>query len=428
MSRKTKTTATKEEARPALVPKLRFPEFRGAEGWEQVPLGQLADRVTARNLEGDCTRVLTNSAERGVLDQRDYFEKDIATAGNLEGYYVVNRGDYVYNPRISNVAPVGPISRNNIGQGVMSPLYTVFRFKSKNTDFYSHYFKTTCWHSYLRQVASTGARHDRMSISIGDFVAMPLPVLSSAEQQKIAECLSSVDELMVAQARKVDALKTHKKGLMQQLFPREGETEPRLRFPEFQNAGEWAKDSMQGVFVFRQGLQVAIEHQFMEDGDGRERFIRIIDVTQNNEPPRYIAVTNNAYTLSVNDLFMIRYGTPGVVSIGYEGVIANNLFQLIFRIQEIHSPFFWYYFLQTKYEEISGLSGSSSMPAISFKTLNNIGVEYPSLPEQKRIASCLTSLDALIAAETQKLDALKTHKKGLMQQLFPSVGGVAGEA
>ncbi len=230
---------SRDPHKKTLTPKLRFPQFRDKEGWEQVPLNQLAGRVTARNLGGDCTRVLTNSAERGVLDQRDYFDKDIATAGNLEGYYLVDRGDYVYNPRISNVAPVGPISRNNIGQGVMSPLYTVFRFNSENTDFYSHYFKTTCWHSYLRQVASTGARHDRMSISVGDFVAMPLPAPSLPEQQKLADCLSSVDELIAAQARQVDALKTHKKALMQQLFPREGETVPRLRFPEFRDAGEW---------------------------------------------------------------------------------------------------------------------------------------------------------------------------------------------
>jgi type I restriction enzyme S subunit len=109
-----------------------------------------------------------------------------------------------------------------------------------------------------------------------------------------------------------------------------------------------------------------------------------------------------------------------VVAIGYEGVIANNLFQLIFKNAKNHSPFYWYHYLQTKYEEISGLSGSSSMPAISFKTLNHVEVKYPPLSEQQRIATCLSSLDALITAETQKHDALKTHKRGLMQQLFPS--------
>jgi Restriction endonuclease S subunits len=129
----------------------------------------------------------------------------------------------------------------------MSPLYTVFKFENDSNEFYEHYFKTTGWHTYMRQASSTGARHDRMAISSDDFMAMPLPVSSPAEQQKIANCLSSLDELIAAQARKVDALKTHKKGLTQQLFPREGETQPRLRFPEFRNAREWEITTVGGL-------------------------------------------------------------------------------------------------------------------------------------------------------------------------------------
>lgn len=159
-----------------VVPRLRFPEFREAEEWKLEPLGTLAKRRTAKNTKGEHARVLTNSAEYGVVDQRDYFDKDIANQGNLEGYYIVEKGDYVYNPRISTSAPVGPISRNNVGTGVMSPLYTIFRFVSTKNDFFAHYFKSTHWHSYMRQASST-------------------------------------------QSQKIDALKIHKKGLMQQLFP-----------------------------------------------------------------------------------------------------------------------------------------------------------------------------------------------------------------
>ena len=222
-----------------MVPKLRFPEFREAEGWQIEPLNQLANRTKQKNRDEKIVRVLTNSAEFGVVDQRDFFDKDIATQGNLESYYVVELGSYVYNPRISATAPVGPISKNKIGTGVMSPLYTVFRFKGDDNDFFEHYFKTTGWHTYMRQASSTGARHDRMAISSDDFMAMPLPLPAPTEQQKIADCLSSLDELIAAQARKADALKTHKKGLMQQLFPREGETQQRLRFPEFQGTTGW---------------------------------------------------------------------------------------------------------------------------------------------------------------------------------------------
>lgn len=417
MSSKTKFTAMKEEVRPALVPKLRFPGF--SDPWAHEPLSKVLKEHKLKNTDG--RDVFSVSMEYGIVNQIEHLGRSFAAA-DTSHYTIGRRFDVVYTKSPLKAFPFGIVKQCKFdGEVALSPLYGVFTPPNPHLGLLIEaYFESpNRSKDFLSPLCQKGAKNT-LQITNTTFLSgrLPLPT-QPAEQQKIAELLSSVDELMAAQALKVDALKTHKKGLMQQLFPREGETQPRLRFPEFQNAGEWAKDSMQGIFVFRQGLQVAIEHQFLENGDGRERFIRIIDVTQNNEPPRYITVPNNAYTLSVNDLFMIRYGTPGVVAIGYEGVIANNLFQLIFRIQEIHSPFFWYYFLQTKYEEISGLSGSSSMPAISFKTLNNIGVEYPSLPEQKRIASCLSSLDDLVTAETRKLDALKLHKKGLMQQLFP---------
>ncbi|UGA36149.1 hypothetical protein JOS77_16785 [Chromobacterium haemolyticum] len=139
-----------------LVPKLRFPEFLDNKPWDFQPLGKLAKRSTRKNTDSKITRVLTNSAEFGVLDQRDFFEKDIASQGGLEGYYIVEEGSYVYNPRISTTAPVGPISKNRIGLGVMSPLYTVFRFYNTQDDFYAYYFKSTHWHPYMRQVSSTG--------------------------------------------------------------------------------------------------------------------------------------------------------------------------------------------------------------------------------------------------------------------------------
>lgn len=201
------------------IPRLRFPEFRDAGEWAETQLNQVAIRCKQKNSLNKLNRVLTNSAEFGVLDQRDFFDKDIANQSNLDGYYIVKKGDYVYNPRISKTAPVGPISKNNIGDGVMSPLYTVFRFNNYDNSFYAHYFNSTCWHHYMRQSSSTGARHDRMAITNDDFMALPVPITSAEEQQKIANCLSSIDELISAHSQKLDTLKTHKKGLMQQLFP-----------------------------------------------------------------------------------------------------------------------------------------------------------------------------------------------------------------
>ncbi|MEH6808142.1 MAG: type I restriction-modification system subunit M [Hyphomonas oceanitis] len=162
--------------------------------WKPTTLGAIADRSTEKNSNLSYTRVLTNSAARGVIDQGDYFEKDIANVDNIDGYYVVKLGDFVYNPRISVSAPVGPINRNDLAAGIMSPLYTVFRFKSADTDFYKHYFRSSMWHRYMNRIANFGARHDRMAISIDDFLDMPLPTLDPAEQKDISDFLNLIDQ------------------------------------------------------------------------------------------------------------------------------------------------------------------------------------------------------------------------------------------
>ena len=193
-----------------LVPKLRFAEFVDEPPWECPPFKKLAKRITQRNTHGADLRALTNSAEHGVVDQREYFDRDIAT--NTDNYYIVETGDYVYNPRISSTAPVGPISKNQIGTGVMSPLYTVFRFRSDANDFFAHYFRSSHWHGYLRGVSNSGARHDRMAVTNDDLMQMPIPTPSPREQQKIADCLGSLDDLIAAEGRKLEALRQHKQG------------------------------------------------------------------------------------------------------------------------------------------------------------------------------------------------------------------------
>lgn len=425
MSSKNKTTATTDEARPTLVPKLRFPEFRGAEEWKSIPLNCLAIRTKQKNRDEKIDRVLTNSAEFGVVDQRDYFDKDIATQGKLEGYFVVELGSYVYNPRISSTAPVGPISKNKIGTGVMSPLYTVFKFKDDSNDFYEHYFKTTGWHTYMRQVSSTGARHDRMAISSDDFMAMPLPAPSFAEQQKIAECLSSVDELITAQARKVNALKIHKKGLMQQLFPREGETQPRLRFPEFQNAKKWelkplnklAKRVTAKNVLLSQSrvLTNSAEYGIVDQGSYFDREI----VTKSNLGAYYIVDFGDfVYNPRISTLAPV-----GPISRNNLGVGVMSPLYSVFRFETQATEFFAHLFKTSIWhsylKEVSNSGARHDRMSITTADFMGLPIPFPSPAEQQRIAACLTRLDALITAEDQKLEVLKTHKKGLMQQLFP---------
>ncbi|MBD1883218.1 restriction endonuclease subunit S [Microcoleus vaginatus] len=197
--------------------------FKGDDGkpfpdWQKKKLGEIASRQVKKNLDESITRVLTNSAVQGVIDQQDYFDKDIANADNLAGYYIIEKGDYVYNPRISTSAPVGPIHKNKIGLGVMSPLYTVFRFKTKEDAFYEQLFKTSVWHKYMCSVANYGARYDRMNITTSDFMALPLPYPISEEQEKIVDFLTAMDQKIEAIAQQIQLTEQYKKGLLQKMF------------------------------------------------------------------------------------------------------------------------------------------------------------------------------------------------------------------
>lgn len=200
--------------------KIRFNDENGQVylDWEEKQLREIAKRVTQKNRANDVSFVLTNSAIQGIVSQQDYFDKDIANQNNLEGYYVVELDDFIYNPRISASAPVGPIKRNKLVKGVMSPLYTVFRFNDTNLKFIEFFFETVIWHEYLKSVANYGARHDRMSISNEDFLQLPIPQPSSQEQAKIVEFLTSLESKVNLLDKQLYQAQQFKKGLLQQLF------------------------------------------------------------------------------------------------------------------------------------------------------------------------------------------------------------------
>ncbi|MEY8688056.1 restriction endonuclease subunit S [Bacteroides sp. AN502(2024)] len=202
------------------VPEVRFPEFRNDGEWEEKELHEIAKHETAKNKENCKYPVLTNSAIYGIVPQQDYFDRKIVTNDNLNNYQIVEYNDFVYNPRVSTESPVGPISRNKICMGIMSPLYTIFRFKEKNVDYFEYYFGTDVWHESIKKKANYGARFDRINISIDDFFSLPIQCPSPDERQKIAECFSYAEKLISLYESKVSLLERHKKGLMQQLFPK----------------------------------------------------------------------------------------------------------------------------------------------------------------------------------------------------------------
>lgn len=198
------------------TPGLRFTKKKR---WKYKPLKTLAVHCTKKNVDSTEKNVLTNSAQFGVICQQEFFERDIVSQNNLKNYYIVEKGDYVYNPRVSIAAPVGPVSKNKNSRGVISPLYLVFRFNQEIDDFYVFYFQSQHWQIQLKKIANSGARFDRMSISTFDFFDIKVPDLPDEESEKISATLTSLDNLIDAYLKKYDLLIKHKRGLMQQLFP-----------------------------------------------------------------------------------------------------------------------------------------------------------------------------------------------------------------
>ena len=177
-------------------PEIRFKGF--TDPWEQRKLGDVSKKVTTKNTDGALNETFTNSAERGIVSQLDYFDHDITNEANVNGYYVVRPNDFVYNPRISTIAPCGPINRNRLNRaGVMSPLYTVFSIDNGVCKTYlEYYFKTSRWHDFMFLEGNTGARSDRFSISDSLFFEMPIWCPSLAEQEAIAQQLELTHNLI----------------------------------------------------------------------------------------------------------------------------------------------------------------------------------------------------------------------------------------
>ena len=424
-SRETK----KEEAKPALVPKLRFPEFRRTEEWKPITLEEASTPVTERVGERKLTPV-SISAGIGFVPQAEKFGRDIS-GNQYQVYTLVRDGDFVFNKGNSLKFPQGCVYLlQGWGQVAAPNVFICFRLKKGYSNgFFQQCFEQNQHGRELKRHITSGARSNGLlNISKETFYGVAIPTPSHTEQQKIAECLSSVDELMTAQARKVDALKTHKKGLMQQLFPREGETQPRLRFPEFQNAGEWVCEELSSC------LKKVIDYRGIAPPKS-ESGVPLI--TAKNVRFGWLDMTNDEYIEEDKYEEWMSRGIPqaGDILFTTEAPLGNvalfppsGKFALGQRLLTLRSktercvPAFLFHSLlgPTMQAEIDFHGTGSTAKGIKSKVFVKLNFCHPGVQEQQRIADCLTSLDALITAETEKLEALKTHKKGLMQQLFPS--------
>lgn len=217
-----------EERKKGVMQKLFSQEvrFKADDGsdfpdWEECTVGELFVPVVKKNKDGSIQNVITNSAEYGLIPQRDFFDKDIAIKENTSNYTIIQNGDFVYNPRKSTTAPFGPFNIYERDEaGIVSPLYTCLTPKYKEmTPYLSWYFRTNKWHPYIvTHGAQSGARHDRVGMTATLMNGIPVKVPSLPEQQKIADCLSALDTVIQKQKETLEKWQELKKGLLQQMF------------------------------------------------------------------------------------------------------------------------------------------------------------------------------------------------------------------
>ncbi|XGA80742.1 restriction endonuclease subunit S [Halomonas sp. CH40] len=409
----------------ALIPRLRFPEFWDAGEWRLKKLGDkdVSSFVKKRVPVNDLDLVSYVSTEN-ILP--DFDGINVASKLPPSGSFTS------YKPKDILIANIRPyLKKVWVADrcGAASNDVIVVRPMQEVADsFLSAHLKSEHFIDHVMKGAK-GVKMPRGDISL--IKEYPLAVPDSKEQQKIADCLSSLDELISAQAEKIDALKTHKKGLMQKLFPREGETVPRLRFPEFQGRGEWKTSQLQDLGTIIRGASPRPRNDpRFYDGD----IPRLMgqDVSRDGKwvTPCIDFLTKEGAKLSrlcqKGTLTIICSGDVGIPSfLAVDACIHDGFLALVdIDMQRINVDYLYYCLVNLQRVFNSSATHGGIYNNLTTTILKEFSIGLPYLEEQQMIANCLSSLDSQIAAQIEKLDALKTHKKGLMQKLFPSVVSV----
>lgn len=408
-----------------LVPKLQFPEFLNAGAWDADGLGVVADFVNekiALERVALANYVSTENilADYGGIDRAS----KLPTTGSVTRFQT-------NDTLVSNIRPyLKKVWVADKEGGASNDVIVIRARQSLLPQYLSSLLKNDAFIDYVM----TGAKGVKMPRGdIGSIKAYPALYPSKPEQQKIADCLSSLDELIAAQARKLDALKTHEKGLMQQLFPREGETQPRLRFPEFRDSGEWEEATVGAYFdPIRNGF-VGTATPYYTTSEG-VRYLQGRNIKQGRiDADNLIFITNEFHNrqrkshLKTGDILMVQSGHVGecaVVGPDFDGANCHALV-ILTPSKRLSSEFFGQYFYAPIGElAIFHITTGNTIKHILASELKTLPIRVPGLAEQQRIADCLTALDTLITTAIQELETLKTHKKGLMQQLFPAAEAV----
>ena len=407
------------------VPKIRFPGF--TEDWEQRKLGEISEKVTTKNQDMVVNEVFTNSAEYGIISQQDFFDKDIANSNKVDGYYLVEPDDFVYNPRISNSAPFGPIKRNKLGRsGAMSPLYYVFRSHDVDKSYLDWFFQTNRWHAFMRFHGNTGVRSDRFAITDKIFAEMTISIPQDIDEQKaIGTFFTALDDSITLHQRKLESMKLLKKSLLQKMFPKSGETVPEVRFPGFTDAWEQRKlADIGGTYTGLSGKKAS------DFGHGDARFVTYMNIYKNTvatlSGTELIEIDAKQHEVKYGDVFFTTSSeTPEEVAmssiwLGNQEHTYLNSFCFGFRPEVDIDPFFLAYTLRapTFRSDAIFLAQGISRYNISKNRLMEVRIGIPSSKEQKKIGELFRSLDQTITLHQRKVEILHKLKKSLLQQMF----------
>ncbi len=434
-----------------LVPKLRFPEFRDDPSWSASLLADLYDFKRTNTLSRDRLNYVTGTIRNihygdihtkfkplfQVREEHVPYVNADSSARGIDDDAFCEEGDIVLADASEDLNDVGKAIEvvSLDGERVVAGTHTILATRRGSVPavgFGGQVFQSAAVRAGIKKEAQ-GAKVYGISAKRISVVLVPVPP-TVAEQRKIADCLGSLDDLIAAEDRKLKALRQHKQGLMQQLFPQPGETVPRLRFPEFRNAADWKTKILGTQGSFLSSLTGKTAKDF-DTGDAA--FIPYMNVFSNaftnTTDLRSVNVTDDESQSAVakgDVFFTVSSETPeeaGISSVLLEeiGNCYLNSFCALFRFDEGKSPdpVFLGYLLRsaTAREHLSRGAQGATRYNISRATFRSLPILIPSGPEQKKIADCLGPLDDLIAAEGEKVDALRQHKQGLMQQLFPSL-------
>lgn len=407
-----------------IVPRLRFAEFEEDGEWEFREIREVGDIVTGKTPNTKDDSLWNGSilfiTPTDIHEQAKYQTSTQRKVVETKETKLLPPGSILY----TCIASIGKIAITK-GKSISNQQINSIITNSTNNNEFIYYclLHLTPWIKSI-PAASTLPIINKQEFSKIKIIITP----NKKEQQKIAACLTALDDLISTATGRLDALKQHKQGLMQQLFPAQGETVPRLRFSEFRDAGEWKIKKLEKISkIVRGGSPRPIDQYLTNDEDGLN-WLKIGDISKDSkyviQTRERIEKTALAKTrlMKPGDLIMsnsMSFGRPYILKIKtciHDGWIAITI------DEDIDSDYLYYFILsdlsQTYFLNSAAGSGVKNL---NIKIVRQLSIFFSYKKEQQKIAACLTALDDLISAQTQKIAKLKTHKRGLMQQLFPAI-------